>query len=165
MARFSVPCESRKTKRAAAGFFVCCAHGVLHFGFLALLFFLTSRFFLGYKKEPLLVNAKLRTEAPRLWGGFIGTRTRSAVGCDHVQVATLSQNGAGKQEVLHVGPHACGDAACKIPSQGGFDRSLQNIESAMDGTLTIRGKSMFWVRHKQTKTKWDLVRTGQTEKN
>ena len=86
-------------------------------------------------------------------------------GCNHVQVATLSQNGAGTQEVLHVGPHHCADAACKIPSQGHFNRGLQNIESAMDGTLAIRGKSMFWVTHKQTKTKWDLVRAGPTEKN
>ena len=86
-------------------------------------------------------------------------------GCNHVQVATLSKYGASTQELLHVGPHHCGDAACKIPSQGHFNRGLQNIESAMDGTLAIRGKSMFWVSHKQTKTKWDLVRAGPTEKN
>ena len=69
----------------------------------------------------------------------------------HIQVATLSQNGAGKQEVLQVGPHDCGDAACKVPSQGNFDRFLQNIKSAMDVTLTIRGQSMFCVHHKKTK--------------
>ena len=93
--------------------------------------------------------------------------------CDHVQIATHSQNGAGTKEELYVGPHDCGGADCKIPSKGGFKRCLQNIESAMDGTLAERkglGRHvvkalLLWVHHKQTKTKWDLVHAGQTEKN
>ena len=62
MARFSVPCESRKTKRAAAGFFVCCAHGVLHFGFLALLFFDFKVFFWTTRKSRFwsTPNSELR---------------------------------------------------------------------------------------------------------
>ena len=74
------------------------------------------------------------------------------VGCSHVQVATLSQSGVKdtgqRNENLSVGPHHCGDAACKVPSRGHFERSLKNIEFA----ITSMGKIQHsWMSSKKVR--------------
>ena len=134
-------------------------------------------------------NPEAQSAGGRNCGNATGHRKMAVkfVGCNHVQVTTLPQNGAGKQEVLNVSLHDCGDAACKVLSKGHFERFLKNIEN-MDKTVAVVSdevvcdsfstakdarttaqqdivREIFWVNHKQTITRWALVRTRPAEKN